>query len=138
MGNTMRRTCPPGTRISSVRRSRFHSTPAVRYAYKDDQDKDSLNPRSTEYSKSGSDNEAAQTDEAFDPSTTSPEGQQSKQEMKGGTENPLEMSPANQQSSKARDPNEGGAINAPDESQSDRARTSSTGSGKKAGGGKSG
>merc|ERR1712058_114158 len=84
------------------------------------QDKDSLNPRSTEYSKSGSDNEAAQTDEAFDPSTTSPEGQQSKQEMKGGTENPLEMSPANQQSSKARDPQEGGADKSPGESTGGR------------------
>jgi hypothetical protein len=71
----MRRTCPPGTRIASVRRSRFHSSPAARYAYKDDQSKDSLQPKSTEYSKSGSDAEAAETDEAFDPSKTSPESQ---------------------------------------------------------------
>ena len=87
--STMRRTCPPGTRIASVRRSRFHASPAARYAYKDDQSKDSLNPRSTEYSKSGSDNEAAQTEEAFDPSNTSPEGQASAQEMKVGLDTSL-------------------------------------------------
>lgn len=78
----MRRTCPPGTRISSVRRSRFHGTPATRYAYKDDQSKDALKPRSTEYSKSGTDSEAAEMDEAFDPQKTNPESQQGAQESK--------------------------------------------------------
>lgn len=81
--NAMRRTCPPGTRIASVRRSRL-STSAPRYAYKDDMDKDSLKPKSTEYSKSGSDGEAADTDEAFDPQKTSPESQQQSQEAKVG------------------------------------------------------
>lgn len=71
----MRRRCPPGTRISTVRRSRLHGTPATRYAYKDDQDKDSLKPRSIEYGRSGSDNAAAQSDAAFDPEKTSPESQ---------------------------------------------------------------
>jgi hypothetical protein len=45
--------------------------------YKGDQDKDSLKPGSSEYSKSGSggDDGAASSNAAFDPSQTSPEQQ---------------------------------------------------------------
>jgi hypothetical protein len=50
-------------------------------------------------------------------------------------QNPLEVSPANQKSSKARDPNEGGPSNAPEQ---DRERTSKSGGAKKSGGGKHG
>lgn len=50
---------------------------------KDDlMDKDSINTTSTEYSKSGGgDAGAAQTDHAFDPSSTSPEGQTSSEQV---------------------------------------------------------
>jgi len=133
--HSLRRTCPRATRISSVRRSQFHRSSALGYAYKDDQSKDSLKPQSTEYSKSGSDSEAAETDEAFDPSKTSPESQQKSQESKKGGNNPLEVSPGNKETSKSRDPEEGGPTNAPEK---DRARTSKTGSPNKAGGSKSG
>ena len=45
-------------------------------ARKDAQDKDSLKPEPNEYSKSGSDDEAARIEEtAFDPNKTSPEEQ---------------------------------------------------------------
>lgn len=46
------------------------------YATKDAQDKDSLKPRATEYSKSGSDDAAAHEDAAFDPNQTEPETEQ--------------------------------------------------------------
>jgi hypothetical protein len=86
--HSLRRTCPPGTRISSVRHAQYHRTPPRAYAYKDDQSKDSLNPRSTEYSKSGTDSEAAEQDQAFDPDKTSPEEQQAAadEESKGQTQ----------------------------------------------------
>ncbi|KAL8693930.1 MAG: hypothetical protein Q9218_001344 [Villophora microphyllina] len=49
------------------------------YPRKDSQDKDSLKPEATEYSKSGTDDASArQEDTAFDPSTTNPQDQKDK------------------------------------------------------------
>ncbi|KAI3398967.1 hypothetical protein diail_7994 [Diaporthe ilicicola] len=77
----------------------FHSSPRPQLPYKDDQDRESLKPRSTEGSKSGSDNAAAHSGAAFDPSTTSPEGAKKKAEAEGGS-NPLEVSGASHEKSK--------------------------------------
>jgi len=52
---------------------------------KDAQDKDTLKPRSTEYSKSSSDDAAAATEEAaFDPSRTRPEDEVEKADEESG------------------------------------------------------
>lgn len=52
----------------------FAQSPARAWPRKDSQDKDSINTEATEYSKSGTDDAAAQQDEAaFDPSTTDPQ-----------------------------------------------------------------
>ena len=54
--------------------SRPFSQAPIQLARKDTQDKDSLKPEPNEYSKSGSDDEAARVEKAaFDPSKTSPE-----------------------------------------------------------------
>lgn len=77
----------------------FHSSPRPQFPYEDDQDRESLKPRSTEGSKSGSDDAAAQSDAAFDPSTTSPEAAKDKAESEGGG-NSLDVSGANPDKSK--------------------------------------
>lgn len=64
----------------------FHSNARYLYATKDTQDKDSLKPISTEYSKSGSDDAAAHDDAAFDPNQTSPE---TEAKNMGESENPV-------------------------------------------------
>lgn len=115
---------------------RFLSTTAPRFASKDSQDKDSLNPRSTEYSKSGSDDSAAASDAAFNPSKTSPESAEKTAEAEGSSDSaegdPLNASPANPDVSKPRDSQEGGA------SSGKRTKTSGGGSAPKSGGSKSG
>ncbi|KAL8643771.1 MAG: hypothetical protein Q9226_008134 [Calogaya cf. arnoldii] len=67
------------------------------YPRKDSQDKDSLQPEATEYSKSGTDDAAArQEDTAFDPGVTDPGAEKDKVGDKtGASNNPLEVSPAN-------------------------------------------
>lgn len=68
----------------------FHGTAAARMPYKDDQDRESLKPKTQEYSKSdGGDDGAAATDAAFNPDKTRPES-----EKKAGGES-LDASPAN-------------------------------------------
>ncbi|PVH98888.1 hypothetical protein DM02DRAFT_615468 [Periconia macrospinosa] len=111
--------------------TRFLHTTRPTFAAKNTQDKDSLDPQSNEYSKSGSDQAAASSSAAFDPNTTSPEGEQQQAE-KDGSGNPLKVSPGNDKVSKPRADQEGGAQNSP--------RTSSSGGGSapKSGGGKSG
>jgi hypothetical protein len=111
---------------------RFLSTSRPLLAQKDAQDKDSLVPRSTEYSKSGSDDAAAHSDAAFNPSKTSPEEAEATAEREqGGEDNSLNASPGNQDISKPKDPNAGGK-GAPERGPS------SGGSAPKAGGNKSG
>lgn len=85
----LRSTCPPGTRIASVRQKSqeqkwFHSVGGLR-AQKDTQHKDSLKPRSTEYSKSGGGDQAAATESAFDPSTSDPDEGTKKVERESDT-----------------------------------------------------
>lgn len=76
-----------------------------------DWDRESLNPRRSEVSKSGTDDEIAQHGTAFDPNTTAPEHeleeteQEAKSKGEGGT---LNMSPANKDVHAWKGPNEGG------------------------------
>ncbi|KAF1911966.1 hypothetical protein BDU57DRAFT_523235 [Ampelomyces quisqualis] len=113
--------------------SRFLSTTPTRFAQKDAQDKDSLVPRSTEYSKSGSDDAAASSDAAFNPSKTSPESAEATSEKEAGSkDSTLNASPANKEISEPNSASAGGNGGAP------QSKGSGGGSAPKAGGGKSG
>ncbi|KAM4062968.1 hypothetical protein HRG_010469 [Hirsutella rhossiliensis] len=100
---------PSTLRISSrplvslaVRGRTIHSTPRAPRPYKDSQDRESLQPRSAENTKSGRDDElAGYGDAAFDPHKTKPEpeGRMAGARSDG---NPLEASGANQELSKPR------------------------------------
>lgn len=82
------RTLPAASTNTHISRN-IHRTACLKYPSRDSQDKDSLNPRSTEYSKSQSDDSSARIEQtAFDPNETSPEGQ---------------MAMANKESGKVRD-----------------------------------
>ncbi|KAF2259512.1 hypothetical protein CC78DRAFT_537046 [Lojkania enalia] len=107
------------------------STPRSLLPRKDTQDKDSLNPTSTEYSKSGSDDAAAHDDAAFNPNKTSPETEKETTTSTAGND-PLNVSPGNPEVSKPRSSTEGGASEDPSQ------KSSGGGSAPKAGGGKSG
>jgi len=100
--------------------------------YKGDQDKDSLKPGSSEYSKSGSggDDGAASSNAAFDPSQTSPEQQKRNvgKENGGDSNNSLDVSPANTKVSEGK----GDKVEKAGEN-GDRKRTSGAGSAPKAG-----
>lgn len=74
----------PITRTTNVAAVRPFSQHLQKQAAKDTQDKDSLKPESNEYSKSGSDAQAAQDDAAFDPSKTRPEEQENSSEAENG------------------------------------------------------
>lgn len=80
----------------------YHSTPPALRPYKDSQDRESLQPRSAENTKSGRDDElAGYGDAAFDPHKTKPEsGAQTAEAESNG--NPLNASGANQGLSKPR------------------------------------
>ncbi|KAL1801235.1 hypothetical protein ACET3X_001577 [Alternaria dauci] len=105
----------------AVARPRFLSTTPARFAQKDAQDKDSLKPRSTEYSKSGSDDGAAHSDAAFDPSKTSPEEAEATAGREaGGPENSLNVSPGNKDVSDPNSPDVGGNGGAPDKKSTTR------------------
>lgn len=81
----------------------YHQTPSSRQPYKDDQDRESLKPRSHEGSKGASDSDIASNfGTSFTPKATDPENEskKAKQEAGGGEEDPLELSGANQELSK--------------------------------------
>lgn len=57
----------------------FSQAPIFQFPRKDSQDRNSINTEATEYTKSGTDDQAAKQEEAaFDPSKTSPEEQKDK------------------------------------------------------------
>lgn len=67
----------PTITATTTTTTRPFSLSPLNQARKDTQDKDSLKPEPTEYSKSGSDDAAAATEKAaFDPSSTRPEEEQ--------------------------------------------------------------
>ncbi|KAF1850278.1 uncharacterized protein K460DRAFT_272578 [Cucurbitaria berberidis CBS 394.84] len=106
-------------RPSALTTPRFLSTTPTKFAAKDSQDKDSVNPRSTETSKSGSDDAAASSDAAFNPNKTSPESAEATAENEaGGKDNSLNVSPGNQDVSQPNDPKTTGREGAPDKKSS--------------------
>ncbi|TKA79585.1 hypothetical protein B0A55_03376 [Friedmanniomyces simplex] len=131
----------------------FHLS-TQQFARKDAQDKDSLKPEPNEYSKSGSDDAAAAVeDAAFDPKKTSPEAEHASAQKEAKSEgvslaaiktlcdNPLEVSPANQEVSKPKEQPQGeheGSSAQSGGGPSDRQRTSGGSSPPKSGGGKHG
>ncbi|KAJ9133044.1 hypothetical protein NKR23_g11002 [Pleurostoma richardsiae] len=82
---------------ASVPATRSYTGTARLFAYKDDQDRNSLKPKTTEETQSGTASEAAAQDEAFDSSKTSPEEERRSANRDGS---PLEVSGANQGVSK--------------------------------------
>jgi len=68
-GRTVRRPALP----ASIRLQQLHQSSLLQLSRKDSQDKDSINTDRSEYSKSGTDDDAAQNEQtAFDPNQTAP------------------------------------------------------------------
>jgi hypothetical protein len=66
--------CNRSIRPSPSTIRRFSQTPLSRFPKKGSEEKDSINAEPSEYSKSGTDQQAAQKDSAaYDPSTTDPQ-----------------------------------------------------------------
>ncbi|KAK1988116.1 hypothetical protein LZ30DRAFT_777128 [Colletotrichum cereale] len=82
------------TAPAATRRRTFAGAAARRHAYKDTQDRESLNPSATEGTKTGRDSDVAHEEGAFDPSTTRPAAEK---DEAGGA---LDVSGANQAASK--------------------------------------
>ncbi|RKF56722.1 hypothetical protein OnM2_079016 [Erysiphe neolycopersici] len=81
-------------------------TPKRYYPRKDSQDRESMDPTPTEYSKSGTDSSVAEGKDAFNPAVTKPE-EMKKIAGQGIEGNPLEVSPANTELSKSTERTEG-------------------------------
>ncbi|RYO97050.1 hypothetical protein DL765_011348 [Monosporascus sp. GIB2] len=94
------RSFPPAPSPSSLPASRalLHQSAAARAPYKDDMDRESLKPKAHENTQSGTDDQAAQNeDAAFNPGKTSPESERAAAGTANNPNtNPLEESPANQ------------------------------------------
>ncbi|RMJ27196.1 hypothetical protein PHISP_01965 [Aspergillus sp. HF37] len=91
-------------------------------------DRTSLHPERTEGTLSGTDSEVAEHASAYDPSKTTPESEfaasEAESKLEGKHANPLNVSGANQEIARARDPKEGGADRNADKSgPSSRGRT---------------
>ncbi|KAK3292747.1 uncharacterized protein B0H64DRAFT_435436 [Chaetomium fimeti] len=83
----------------------YHPT-ANLLSNEDSQDRQSLNPRRSEGTKSGFDDEVAEkSDAAFNPKNTTPEGEK-ESAAKASNGNPLEASGANQEFSRSKAPSE--------------------------------
>ncbi|KAL2150753.1 hypothetical protein VTH82DRAFT_7316 [Thermothelomyces myriococcoides] len=84
---------------------RYHASSSL-FTYADEQDRRSLNPRRSEGTKSGTDDQVAEkTDAAFNPSKTGPE-EAKESAARESNGNPLEASGANQEFSKPHAPEE--------------------------------
>ncbi|KAH7021079.1 uncharacterized protein B0I36DRAFT_367524 [Microdochium trichocladiopsis] len=68
---TLRSSAPASVRPQAA--AAFHQSALARMAYKDDQDRESLKPKTHEYSNE--DSEAAHSSAAFDPTKTRPESE---------------------------------------------------------------
>ena len=97
----------PSTSPSALSHRCFTTTPTVSFPRKESQDKDSIDRRSTEYSQSGTDDDAASSSTAFDPNQTKPETEQQTTSQEGGGDS-LNASPSNSRLSKARPKEEQG------------------------------
>lgn len=106
--------------ISSMNATRsFHNHSSLRLPYKDDQDRKSLKPKSTEGTKSGTDNETAQSAAAFDGSKTSPEEAHDAAETESDG-NSLDASGANQSKSKPLGGDGGGEMKSTTKGQNEK------------------
>jgi len=100
-----------GIRVPQTSTRHFSQRCSSQYPRKDSQSKDSIDTTATEYSKSGTDDQSAQNeDAAFNPDITSPETEK-KVAGKGNEGNPLDASPANKDISKQSGGQDGGAEN---------------------------
>ena len=110
------RTLPGARALASPARS-FSAAQSICQPYKDDMDRNSLKPRSTENTKSSSDAEASEhPDAAFNPNKTRPV-EEKDTASQGAEGTPLEASGANQELSKPRGDNPGGASSPPKDKQ---------------------
>ncbi|SMR42363.1 unnamed protein product [Zymoseptoria tritici ST99CH_1E4] len=103
---SLRRTPFATGQTSRLAASSNYTTTSIRSAKKGAEDRDSISTESTEYSKSGGDGAASTVeDAAFSPDKTRPEEQydSAKKEAGGESENPLSVSPANQEISKPKE-----------------------------------
>lgn len=76
-----------------VRSRQFSQSTAHSYPRKDSQDRNSINRESTEYSRSGTDDQAAATDDAaFNPDLTDPDSQKKKSGAEEDVSVPLTIS----------------------------------------------
>ncbi|RKF64889.1 hypothetical protein GcM3_128012 [Golovinomyces cichoracearum] len=89
-----------GGMTAKIYRSQISIMSPCAFPRKDFQDRNSIDPTRTEYSKSGTDSSSAEQEKAsFDPKVTQPE-QSREIAGKGIKGNPLEVSPANPEVSK--------------------------------------
>ncbi|KAL9942707.1 hypothetical protein D7B24_004814 [Verticillium nonalfalfae] len=95
-----RRTPLATTTTTTAAAARPLHTTSPRAAYKDTQDRESLQPGGTEGTKSGRDSDTGNLASAFDPSVTSPEGAKEANRRQGKEE--LDVSGASQEVSKPR------------------------------------
>nr|POE49101.1 hypothetical protein CFP56_32251 [Quercus suber] len=142
---SLRRFVPaPTTPRVTVAARQFQTSSRSAFANKHSQDKDSMKIESNEYSKSGSDQAAAQDGAAFDPSTTKPESEGAEAAktattiVTDGTEqskNALNVSPDNPEVSKPKtgSDQESGSPRQTGQGATDRSATSGGGSPKKSG-----
>ena len=108
--------------------SSFHTRTYQQTDYHDkSQDRTVLDPERNEGTKTGTDSEVARQPYAYDPTKTSPESEiaasEEESHHEGRRSNPLNVSGANQEASRPRDPNEGG----PDRNVDKQGRHSSKG-----------
>ncbi|KAH8427896.1 uncharacterized protein LDX57_005599 [Aspergillus melleus] len=116
----IRTTTAPRTLPAIAYSRNFHAFGALRTTKEQKGDEEDrthdrhvLDPQRTETAQTGTDNEVAAHPAAYDPHRTSPESEieatEEESQREGKVSNPLNMSPANKETSKMRPPKEGGA-----------------------------
>ncbi|ODM17357.1 hypothetical protein SI65_07032 [Aspergillus cristatus] len=107
-------TAPPAAAatVQFSTRPALHTTKKdAGFSHSEDFDRTALDPKRNEGTKSGTDSEVAQHRTAYDPSRTSPESEMQEMEEETKREevpaNPLNVSGANQEVNRSRDPREG-------------------------------
>ncbi|KAI1211262.1 uncharacterized protein F4807DRAFT_30226 [Annulohypoxylon truncatum] len=88
-------TSTTSTTVRLAASRQVHQSSALRAPYKDDMDRESLKPKSHEYTQGGTDEDVAtKQDAAFNPNKTDPDTEK-KAAAEESNGNPLEESPAN-------------------------------------------
>jgi len=104
---TATQTQHPSTNPSVLSYRCFTATPSPFFPRKESQDKDSIDTRTSEYSQSGTDDDAASSNTAFNPNQTKPETERQTSAQEGGGDS-LNVSPGNSHVSKATPKTESG------------------------------